>query len=157
MNSSPDPVDGRPEPVDLNRLQQVIDRVHLEGLDRVPVESCDENDVGIGAVLEQPPGDLESCKARHLDVQKNQVRPGVLYRFERVQTVGRLGDDVNSADLAEQVAQFFTRQSLVVHDDDSKGLGRVAGNQAVILEGTTSSGMTTRAQVPSPGTLSSCN
>ena len=76
--------------------------------------------------------------------------------LERLGTVARLGDDLDARNLAEEEAQLFPRQPLVVDDDRSQLVG-ARSRQAGILAGTTSSGITIRAHVPPPGTLSSCS
>ena len=68
--------------------------------------------------------------------------------------VAGLAQDLDSAELLQQVEQLIPRQLLVVHHDDAQVPCRA---HAVIRAGTLSSGMTIRAQVPWPGTLSSCS
>ncbi len=77
---------------------------------------------------------------------------------QRLDAVARLADDLHAFDLAEEEAQLFSRKLFVVHDDNAEQVDRVhPGPYAIPLAGTRISGMTTRAQVPSPGTLSSCS
>ena len=108
------------------------------------------------AALEQPPRHLEAGQAR-ASGRRASPDPGSCSSItsQRLDAVGRLADDLDAADLPEQEAQLLPRQLLVVDDDGAQMLGCPA--QAVILAGTTSSGITIRAQVPSPGTLSSCS
>ena len=40
------PLDGLLEPCGLDRLQQVVDRVHFEGFDSMAIEGGDEDDIG---------------------------------------------------------------------------------------------------------------
>ena len=59
----------------VDRLQQVVDRVHLERLDRVLIEGGDEDELRRSTpALEQPPRDFEAGQARHLDVEEHEVR-----------------------------------------------------------------------------------
>ena len=76
--------------------------------------------------------------------------------LERLGAVARLRHDLDAGNLAEEEAQLLPRQLLVVHDHGAKHVGW-SSVQAGIRAGTTSSGMTMRAHVPSPGTLSSCS
>ncbi len=70
---------------------------------------------------------------------------------EGLDAVASLTDDLDTLDLSEQEAQLIPRQLLVVDDHGPQ----TRPCQAEILVGTISSGITIRAQVPSPGTLSS--
>ncbi len=77
---------------------------------------------------------------------------------QRLDAVAGLRHDLDAVELAEQEAQLLSRKLFVVHDDGAKQFERVhPAPYALALAGTRISGMTTRAQVPSPGTLSSCN
>ena len=71
--------------------------------------------------------------------------------------VAGLGDDVDAGNLAEQKAQLLPREPLIVDDDRAELVDGRHRGQAGIFAGTTSSGITIRAHVPSPGTLSSCS
>ena len=55
-----------------------------------------------------------------------------------------------AADLAEQETHLLARQLLIVYDDGSQSADRVA-SRAHPVAGTSSSGMTMRAQVPFTG------
>ena len=61
---------------------------------------------------------------------------------------------LDAADLFQQEAQLLAGQLLVVDDD---GADRSRLFQAVIRARHRQLGITMRAQVPSPGTLSSCS
>ena len=80
------------------------------------------------------------------------------YYAQRLEPVTGLRDDVDPAHLAEQETQLVAGKLLIVYDNGAERRRAVHSvPHAVILVGTTSSGMTTRAHVPSPGTLSSCS
>src|SRR5262249_21916632 len=98
---------------------------------------------------------FEAGQPRHLDVEHDQIGLIFLYYAQRLHTVSRLRDDLHAADLLEQEAQLVAGELLVVDDDGAKGVGLRRRRHAVILAGTDTSGITMRAQVPSPGTLSS--
>ena len=72
---------------------------------------------------------------------------------QRFDAVPGLADDLDAPELLQEKAQFLPRQLLIVHDDGPEVV--FVHVQAVIRAGASSSGMTIRAQVPSPGTLSS--
>jgi hypothetical protein len=109
------------EPHRVNGLEQVIDRVHLEGLNRVLVEGRDENQGRRLLVsFEQTPGDLESAQAWHLDIEKHQVRLVTLHRCDRLGTVTRLRhdlDDVRHTDPAQAGSRGSSRASCSVVND----------------------------------------
>ena len=100
----------------VDRLQQVVDRVDLERLDRVLIERGDEDDVRRRALVEHPPRHLEAGQPRHLHVEKHHVGLQPVDRRQRLDAVASLSDDLDAADLSEQVAQLVARQLLVVHD-----------------------------------------
>ncbi len=116
-NAAPRALQRDLEPRRVDRLQQVVDRVDLERLDRVLIVGRDENDMGRRAGVEHPARHLESGQPGHLDVQKHQIRLQPVDRFQRFDPVARLADDFDAADLAEQIAQLIPRQLLVVDDD----------------------------------------
>ena len=157
----PGPLDGRRQPARLDRFEQVIDGVHLEGVDRVLVEGRDEDHLGVEPGLHDPPRHFEPGQPRHLDVEHHQVRLVFFDYVQRLDSVSRLADDLDAAELLEQETQLVARQLLVVDDDRAQDLlGGVGapGIYAISLAGDMRiSGMTIRAQVPWPGTLSSCS
>ena len=79
---------------------------------------------------------------------------------QRLDAVAGLADDLDAAELLEQETQLGPRQLLVVDDDGAEpfsgGSGAVASGDLRAGD-MRSSGMTMRAQVPWPGTLSSCS
>ena len=149
---APDPLERLLEPVGVDRLQDVVDGVHRKRVDRVLVERGDEHQLRQDIGLDQPPRDFEPGQAGHLHVEEHQVRLQLAGQPQRLDAVGGLTDDFDAADLAEQKAQLLPRQLLVVDDEDAQ---RRAWRQAVARSGTTSSGISMRADVPWPGTLCS--
>ena len=99
-------------------------------------------------VVEQPPRHLEAGQPRHLHVEEHDVGLQPLDRRQRFDAVAGLADDLDAADLAEQVAELVARQLLVV-DEDRAQIHR----HAVTRSGTVSSGISTLAHVPRPGSL----
>src|SRR5262249_1372100 len=61
----------RGEPIPVDRLEQVIDRVHLEGLKRVRIKRRDKN-CGWHVRDTDLFDDLEAAQSGHLDIEKNQ-------------------------------------------------------------------------------------
>ena len=96
------------------RLQQVVDRVHLKGLDRVLVVGGDEDHRCLAAdQLEN----VEAIEFRHLDVEEEQI--GLLFGdgLHRLEAVAALGNHLDIGMLPEQLSQQRPRQLLIVHDD----------------------------------------
>ena len=105
------------EPRRIDRLQQIVDRVDLERLDRVLIEGRDEDDVRRrAAAVEHPARHLEAGQPRHLHVEKHDIGLQPLDRRQRLDAVAGLADDLDAADLPEQVAQLVARQLLVVDE-----------------------------------------
>ena len=111
------PLDRLLEPGRLDRLQQIVHRVHLERLDGMPVEGGDEDDVRRSAVLDEPVRHLEAVEAGHLDVEEQDVRRQALDDADRLEAVAGLRDHLDVAHLLEHVTQLFPRELLVVDDD----------------------------------------
>src|SRR6185503_3969544 len=141
------------QPSGLNRLQQIVHGVDFECLYRVLIVRRDEDEVGIDPGSQKTTGDFEPRKARHLNVEQHEVGGMFVNCPQRFDTIARLVHDLDTVELTEQETQLPARQLFVVDDNRAERLQLRA--HAVILAGTTSSGMTTRAHVPSPGTLSS--
>ena len=101
---------------------------------------------------------LEHNIERVLRGKHDQIRLVLLYYGQGVHTVSRLPDHVDTAHLLEQEAQLIARELLIVHDNRAEvGAAVLWPVHAVIRSAMLVSGITTRAQVPSPGTLSSCS
>ncbi len=104
-----------------DRLEQVVNGVDFECLDRVLVECGDEHELGAGACIDKPPRDLEAGDPRHLNVEHHQVRVLSLDGLQCFQPVSGLPDDLHTC-LAKQEADFFPRQLLVVHHNGAESL-----------------------------------
>src|SRR5258705_8305107 len=143
----PGPLEGLFQAPGVDRLQQVIDRVHLEGFDGVLVKSRHKYECRrLIIALEQAPGHLEAGETGHLDVEEYEIGLVPLHGRDRLESVARLGDHFEGPELSELVAQLLARQLLVVYDYDL---------HAVICSATVSSGISMRARVPFPGSLAS--
>ena len=105
------------EPRLVDRLQQVVDRVDLERLDRVLIVGGDEDDVRRRLRVDHAPRHLETGQPRHLDVEEHDVGLQSLDRAQRLDAVAGLPDHLDAADLAEQIAQLVPRELLVVDQD----------------------------------------
>src|SRR5262245_29789103 len=113
-NPLPRSLDDDFEAIRLDRLQQIVDRVDLERLDRMLIECRDEDDVRRQLMLDHLSRHLEPGQPRHLYIKKYDVGRQSFYRSERLQPVASLADYVNSVHLAEQIAQLIARELLIV-------------------------------------------
>ena len=98
-------LDARPR----ERLQQIVDRLHLEGADRVLVVGGREHDV------RRRPRErlqhLEAVHARHLHVEEDEVGLPLLDHLQRLDAVGRLADHLDAAELARGSPSSRSRAS----------------------------------------------
>ena len=105
-------------PLLVERLQQVVDRVHLERLDRILVKGGGENDLGKSDFLvEQFLDDAEAVEAGHLHVEKDQVGIVLADQVDAFEPVLALGHDVHVADIFQQEGKFVAGKLFIVHDD----------------------------------------
>ena len=146
--TAPRPIERLLEAVGVDRLQDVVHRVHRKGIHGVLVEGGDEDELSRQVGFDEPPRDLEAGQSRHLHVQKDDVGPEIAGLAQRVEAVRRLADNLDTASLTQQKAQLLSRELLIVDHEGADGR-----HQAVARSWTTSSGISTRAVVPSPGAL----
>src|SRR6185369_2419722 len=85
--------------------------------------------------------------ARHLDVEEHQVGPVPFDRFDGLDAVRRLADDLHSRHLAEEPDQAVPRELLVVDDERTDGLHQAASGRRSVV------GSLSSTRVPPPGVL----
>jgi hypothetical protein len=104
------------EAIAIERLEQVVQRVHLERAERVSVERGDEDD-------ERHPlradglDQLESGCTRHLHIEEHEIRTKGLDCRHRRRAILALGDDLHPVFEGEQHEQPLPREGLVVGND----------------------------------------
>ena len=120
--------DGRFEPRRVDRLQQVVDRVHLERLDGVLVEGGHEND-GDGRLPIRPAARATSKPVSPGICTSRNTRSGVSRPMasSASRPLPACADHLHAADLVEQVAQLFPRQLLVVDHDGAQQVASGTG------------------------------
>ena len=113
------PLHGRGQALGRDRLEQVVDRAALEGVDRVLVVGGDEHDLRARAGLGRGGGDFQAGQARHADVEEGDVRLVLGDRFQRAGAVLALGDDLAARGQAsaQLVDQRLAQQRFVFGDD----------------------------------------
>ena len=104
------------QPVDLDRLDQVVGRLDLERLHRVLGVGGDEDDRRRPRMRGQGLGELHAGQTGHVDVEEDDVVRDGLDELQRLDRVARLADDLDAARLAQQEAQLRPCRSLVVDD-----------------------------------------
>ena len=95
-----------------HRLEQIVERVHLERLERIFVVGGHEHDRR--RRLEQLQN-LEAVQLGHLDVEQDQVRGQLADPFHRFEAVGAVGHDLDVRLLRQVLAQQRARRLFVVH------------------------------------------
>ena len=104
-----------------NRLEQVIDGVFAERLQRILVVSCGENHNGLAR---QPRQNFKAIQPRHLDIEKAYVRRIPGKRCHGFLGLGGEAGHFNTPRVVEQATQALERQRLIIHEIDTKLHGR---------------------------------
>ena len=105
-------------PLLVEGLEQVVNSVYFERLDRVLVKGGGENDLGKGDFLvEQFLDHAKAIEAGHLHVEKDQVGVVLADQVDAFEPVFALGHDVHVADIFQQEGKFVTGKLFIVHDD----------------------------------------
>ena len=103
------------QPLVRERLEQVVDRVHLERPQRELVVRRDEDHRHVAAhQLEH----LEAVELRHLHVEQQDVGARVAQRLDRLESVRALRQHDDVAHRLERLPQRQPRRLLVVDDHD---------------------------------------
>jgi hypothetical protein len=98
-----------------DRLQKIVERVHLERAQRVPVVGGNEHDrreVCRGDARD----DIEPVEPWHLHVEEHEVRAQRENRVHRRLAIAGLADDLDVLFPPEADAQPFARKRLVVDE-----------------------------------------
>ncbi len=129
------PAKSLPELPVVERLQNVVEGVQLEGAHRIAVEGGDEHHHRhpIGADLLD---DREAVLLRHLDVEHHHLGDEPLDGLDRRGAVAALADDLHSRVPGEPEPHAVARQRLVVDDEHPERMvvGHLA-SEAVDLNG----------------------
>lgn len=113
----------------IERLEQVVERVHLEGLEGIGVVRGDEDDGGGegGAHLAQH---LEAVHARHLHVQEEHVHRVLAQGLHRLGAAGALAHHLDFGVRREQRQEPLPGDALVVHHQHAHGGGHLPRHHA---------------------------
>ncbi len=89
----------------------------------MPVVGRHEHEMRVGPAVHQTSRDLEPCQPGHLHVEHDEIGRVLGDRLESRRPVLRLRHDLDAGNLAEEEAQFLTRQLFVVHHHGAKHFG----------------------------------
>jgi len=122
---------GSKQALSAHRLQQVIDSIEVESLHRVVVVGRRENDCRRLLQQAEMRGQFYAIHTRHADVGQHDICHRSLEQVERLPAVSGLADDLGRqlhGDVAEQRAQAFAGERLVVDQQDFQRRGRWHGS-----------------------------
>ena len=98
-------------------FQQVVERIHLKGPDRVVVKGGGKNEQGKRRLLlNQAAHDPQPIQTRHLHIQKDNLRRFFPHHLDRFHAVLGLPDDIDFRETFEQERQLFTCRPLIIHN-----------------------------------------
>ena len=101
----------------LDRLQQIVAGVQIEGLDRVFPVGGHEHDLGPGRERLDLLGQLDAGDFRHFDVQEDDIRLQFFYPRQRLMRIGVCRDQRHFRSLVEEPFEIIQAESFVVYYD----------------------------------------
>src|SRR5580658_9219910 len=107
----------------------------FEGLNSILVMRRDEDNSGQNAHVQRP-DHVEAIHARHLDIEKQQIRPGLLYAGHSIWPIARFTHDADIRLLGKKAKHLPARGCLVVGDKYSQRRWRTHGAIASAFKGT---------------------
>ena len=114
------PRDGAPEPIAIDRLQQVVHRLHVKGANGVIVVCGDEHHEGHRRGV-QCPQHLESVTSGHADIEEEQIRATARYRGDRFTPRPAFADNLHTRILLEQATDTLASKPFIIHDHRAEG------------------------------------
>ena len=108
-------------PLSIERLQQIIDRIHLERAHSILVERRRKHHLGNRHLaVQQLLQHAKSVQTRHLNIQKHQVRLMRPDQFNRLDSIGSLRENFDSTSSLQQILQLLPGQRFVIDDECSQ-------------------------------------
>ena len=102
----------------IERLQHIIDSIHVKSLDGVVIKRRRKHHVrNFHFAFDEFLQNTEAVQTGHLDVEEYQVGGMLLDEIDGVDAVAALADDVDFGKPLEQIGQFFAGGLLVVDDN----------------------------------------
>src|SRR6185437_5055749 len=109
------------KPLRLDRLEEIVDRVDVEGLDGVLVVRGDEDD-GRQPIGRDGVEHLEAVEVGHLHVEEYKVGAVLEDRFDRFAASAALTNDRHARHVTEQRANAFPGKGFIVDDEGAHRL-----------------------------------
>ncbi len=117
-----DPLDRVLEPATADRLSQEVERAELERVDRGPVVSAHEHELGRRGEPSEDPAELDAVEVRHADVEEDRV-VGLARDLEQgVVPAVRALDLVHRREAPEQPGEILQLGVLVVDGEDRQAI-----------------------------------
>ena len=113
-DAAPRSIDRHFETRGINRLQQIVDGVDFEGLNRVLIVRRHENNVRRRTRVHHVARHFEACQPGHLDIKEDDVGLQSIDGRECLDSVAGLADHLDAANAPEQKAELVARQLFVV-------------------------------------------
>ncbi len=103
------------QPLFLDRLEQIIERLPAKGFERILVVRGGENKMRQGNVgLAQLLNYSKTVQSWHLHIQKYDIRLEVFDQLDRFQPISSRGQQFHVGKFLQQIREFFARKLLVV-------------------------------------------
>src|SRR4029077_6393625 len=110
--------DGQGDPLFIERLQNVVNRVDLKGLHSILVIGGGKNDLRNGYLpVQQLLDHGKAIQSRHLHVQEHEVRRVLFNEVNGFQAIGSMGNDVYIVHRFEQITEFVPGELFVINND----------------------------------------
>jgi len=102
----------------VERLENIVDGIHVESLDGVVVESGGEDNVrNFEVAFNEFLEDAEAVETGHLDVEENEIGIVFLDEIDGVEAVFALGQKIDFRKTLEEEREFIARGLFVIDDD----------------------------------------
>ncbi len=117
------PIEGGTKPRAIDRLEQVVDRMQFERVDRVLIVGRAEDDRR--AWPPERRGHFEAAASRHLNVEQHEIRRQLVDALDSLHAVFRIADDFDFRDGREQLMKPDAGGLFIVHDQRADGHGAI--------------------------------
>src|SRR5204863_6924955 len=110
------------EALGAHRLQQIVERIQIERVDRMLVMRCDEDHRRRVLEAAEMTRELEAVHSGHADVEQQHLRVARGQSLERLEAVARLAGDLVrqvGRDVLQELAQALARRRFVVSYEDA--------------------------------------
>ncbi len=113
------------------RFQEVVEGVHVEGVQGVPIERGHEDDRR-HVLRTDGAHDAEPVQLGHLDVEEDQIDPVLFERVDRLAAVARFPDNDDVGIVLQQPANAVPGGRLVVYDQHPNPLHALPHSRVIV-------------------------